>query len=52
MPVIIRSGRYTDTRDGKKYILVRYNSEFLIFQGDVTVSTKDFNDFFIMELAT
>ena len=51
MPVIIRSGRYTDTRSGKRYILVRYNSSFLVFQGDITVSTEDFNEFFIMELA-
>ena len=44
---VIRSGRYIDTRDGKAYTLVRFNSEFLYFQGGLGVSTKEFNEYFI-----
>lgn len=45
---IIRAGRYVDTRSSKQYTLVRFNSEFLVFQGDLQISVEEFNEYFVM----
>ena len=44
--MVIKQGRYIDTRDGRKYTLVKWNSVFLVFQGGLQVSMEEFNEFF------
>ena len=51
MTPIVKSGRYIDVRNGVAYTLARFNSTTLVFQGGYEVSSKDFEEYFVVATA-
>ena len=49
--MVIKQGRYVDSRNGKHYTLVKWNNIFIVFQGDFRVSTEEFNTYFSLVAA-